>query len=434
MNNKNGHTPKISSHKNTLAQGILAIFGITAANVYASTVSSCLDDGSAGTLRTAINAAASGDTIDLTQLQCSKITLDGGELVIKQANLTLKGPGQNLLAIDAHGASRVIMHAYYGGGKLSLQGLTFENGLSKGSDGGCIFSHGDVSVISSSITGCKASDDYTVRGGAIYAEHTISLSASSVTNNSVEGTLKPGANFSGTAIGGGLSAGEDVVIDYSTLSGNTSTTAIGFFAYCSAIYARNAQSSTLVASTVDNNSGGPSTCLRNPSGFSGDVTITNSTISGNSAGVWVTHVAKIHVENSTVVDNSYGLNASTGTTCDIQSSILANNGAADLDCHTGVAGASNLIMHIAYDTTVPSGLVVSMADPLLGPLQFNGGTTRTRQLLLGSPAIGAGNNSAILSHDQRGGCYPRTWSDGGNIVTDIGAMNYDLIFCDNLDQ
>jgi hypothetical protein len=48
-------------------------------------------------------------------------------------------------------------------------------------------------------------------------------------------------------------------------------------------------------------------------------------------------------------------------------------------------------------------------DPLLGPLQNNGGPTQTQALLSGSPAIDAGNpsgctdgNGHLLKTDQRG--------------------------------
>src|SRR5262249_3961552 len=55
-------------------------------------------------------------------------------------------------------------------------------------------------------------------------------------------------------------------------------------------------------------------------------------------------------------------------------------------------------------------------DPMLGPLQDNGGPTFTQALLDGSPAIDAGINPPGLTQDQRGS-PPRDF--GG--ATDIGA-------------
>jgi hypothetical protein len=63
--------------------------------------------------------------------------------------------------------------------------------------------------------------------------------------------------------------------------------------------------------------------------------------------------------------------------------------------------------------------------PLLGPLQNNGGPTKTQALLSGSPAIDAGNPSGctdglgnMLTTDQRGMPRPDTEDTGG---CDMGA-------------
>jgi hypothetical protein len=59
-------------------------------------------------------------------------------------------------------------------------------------------------------------------------------------------------------------------------------------------------------------------------------------------------------------------------------------------------------------------------DPLLGPLQDNGGPTLTHALLSGSPAIDAGNNAYATDWDQRGPGFPRI-TDGDPVI-DIGAF------------
>ncbi len=79
------------------------------------------------------------------------------------------------------------------------------------------------------------------------------------------------------------------------------------------------------------------------------------------------------------------------------------------------------------------GTTSSPVDPKLGPLADNGGFTKTRALLTGSPAIDAGNINQvvnpIISHylnpkslifDQRG--YLRVFPIGGKV--DIGAFEY----------
>jgi hypothetical protein len=72
-----------------------------------------------------------------------------------------------------------------------------------------------------------------------------------------------------------------------------------------------------------------------------------------------------------------------------------------------------------------TGSIAQRKDPLLGPLQMNGGPTLTRLPQTGSPAINNGINVGQTT-DQRG--LPRTWvlagypSQSGADGTDIGAV------------
>jgi predicted outer membrane repeat protein len=66
-------------------------------------------------------------------------------------------------------------------------------------------------------------------------------------------------------------------------------------------------------------------------------------------------------------------------------------------------------------------------DPLLGQLRNNGGMTQTRHLATGSAAIDAGSDSDCPAADQRGVSRPQ----GSHC--DIGAVEVDRIFADNLD-
>ena len=58
------------------------------------------------------------------------------------------------------------------------------------------------------------------------------------------------------------------------------------------------------------------------------------------------------------------------------------------------------------------------ADPLLGPLQNNGGPTDTQALGAGSPAIDAGDPATCSATDQRGVARPQ------RARCDIGAFEY----------
>ena len=86
-------------------------------------------------------------------------------------------------------------------------------------------------------------------------------------------------------------------------------------------------------------------------------------------------------------------------------SIVAGNSAA-ADQGQDVSGGFNSLGHnLIGDTDGSSGWVgtdLLNVDPMLGPLQDNGGPTMTMALLPGSPAIDAGVPVAGITTDQRG--------------------------------
>ena len=70
------------------------------------------------------------------------------------------------------------------------------------------------------------------------------------------------------------------------------------------------------------------------------------------------------------------------------------------------------------------GTSVNPIDPKLGPLENNGGPTKTHALLAGSPAIDQGDNTGVPATDQRGFGFARK-KDGngdGSLIVDIGAF------------
>lgn len=72
------------------------------------------------------------------------------------------------------------------------------------------------------------------------------------------------------------------------------------------------------------------------------------------------------------------------------------------------------------------------SDPLLGPLQDNGGSTWTMLPALGSPAIDSGNNNTCADIDQRGIVRPK------GLGCDMGAVEFsmqqdEIIFADGFD-
>ncbi len=104
----------------------------------------------------------------------------------------------------------------------------------------------------------------------------------------------------------------------------------------------------------------------------------------------------------------------------IYDSIIADNTAntADPDLDGSVTSLGhNLIGNRAGGSGFAGSDLVNV-NPLLGPLQNNGGPTQTMALLPGSPAIDAGDNTNAPAYDQRGPGFPRI-VDG---TIDIGAF------------
>lgn len=98
----------------------------------------------------------------------------------------------------------------------------------------------------------------------------------------------------------------------------------------------------------------------------------------------------------------------------LQNSIVANS-AADGNCfYSGgfvTSSGNNLDDGNTCAFNNPGDKVNT--NPMLGPLQDNGGPTLTQALLPGSPANGLGNDSFCTAVDQRGVTRPVTACDIG---------------------
>ncbi|MCP4716273.1 MAG: hypothetical protein GY868_14235, partial [Deltaproteobacteria bacterium] len=159
---------------------------------------------------------------------------------------------------------------------------------------------------------------------------------------------------------------------------------------------------------------------------SGSITAKNCTISGNSssgngAGIYGTGSATLTINNATIADNtaagSQGGIYSSGI-LNLTNSIIADNQPGDCDC----AGdpAVNINNLIADNTCSPA----LSGDPLLGPLQDNGGSTQTHALLQGSMAIDAADSGTVENQDQRGIDRFIDGDDNGTDLADMGACEY----------
>src|SRR5216684_3814131 len=173
--------------------------------------------------------------------------------------------------------------------------------------------------------------------------------------------------------------------------------------------------------------------IRNGSAFlgggiynNGTVTISNGTLSGNSAGVGgggIYNVGTVTISNSTLSGNSApgGGSLANFNAASVKNSIVGNSSGGN--CYgTITASGANLdtdgsCRSISFTTVTPAQLN-------LGPLALNPpGTTATQALLPGSAAINAATNCTDVSGnsvttDQRGVARP----DNGESACDIGAF------------
>jgi hypothetical protein len=410
-------------------------------------VTNC-DDAGPDSLRAAYANAIGGDEVDLTALTCSLITLTTGELVnTALGTITVRGPrasdGRATLTISGGHAGRVFhtagslvldhlfiaagsYHGPRGGGCIAAQ-ISVRLDYSTLSDcmlsttgasaalGGGIFAGGDVYLFGSTIAGSTAhAAAADSGGGAIWAPGTILLSASTISGNTASG------DGSHLARGGGIYARGFFTSEYSTIANNRADTGGGVFAF-------------------DVGAGGVNRIL-----------IDNSTISGNEANAWAGGLMvapaplSLAIRSSTITGNrvpggSFG-GAYLAGAATVDGTILAGNtvsdGLQESDlggaAGTTITGANNLIR--ASSLPVPGDTVT--LDPMLGPLQDNGGRTATHALPAGSPAIDHGSNVSGRTVDQRlddtrGHVFMRVVGPG----PDIGAFEFgaDRIFANGFE-
>jgi hypothetical protein len=267
-------------------------------------VTNC-NDGGAGSLRDAVeNLAVSGDTVDMTGLSCSAITLTSGAIVASQDDLTIVGPGADMygVTIDANYASETFLHV--GTGTLRLKYMTVQNGgkyTSGDADaaGGCIYSAGRVDVLDSGVKYCTVEAQGTgiARGGGVYAKLGFSSSVATIAGNSARGEVVFGGGVfthglvatyswfrnneaigSAGGSGGAIMAFGDASVVTSTISGNSSNQVGGVYlgGYGST------EALGISSSTVADNYAYES---RSGAGVrvGSEATISNSTITGNVA-------------------------------------------------------------------------------------------------------------------------------------------------------
>ena len=331
-------------------------------------------DGGNGTLRQAIQfneSLGGGNTIVFSNIVTGTITLTNvlGELLITK-DVTIIGPGANVLAISGNNAHRVFHLT--NNANVNISGLTvtfgYDTNFNQIGAGGILQDSGVLDL-----SDCHISRNVSVGGGGgIRAAGTTRAIRCTFFKNDAPSGL----------VGGGI-------VVFGTFQG--------------------------VNCTISENSQGG---ILSYSG--GTLSLTNCSVSRNTttaggigaAGIWI-----------------------LGGNATIRNSIIAGNTAPPTvspDCYGSfTSGGFNLIGVINGSTGWGAlgdqvGTTNAPLNPLLGPLQDNGGATPTLAPLPGSPVIDQGNVSGVLT-DQRGQTRPYTNSSVSSIPLggdhgDIGAV------------
>jgi hypothetical protein len=355
---------------------------------------------------TSIKAAiAAPTTLNGDTLTIAAGTYTEAGLVVNKS-LTLQGKDADTTIVQAAataGTARDRVVTIAPRVTVTIQGLTVQHGVAPADDpgplGGGLLNQGTLTLINSTISSNSADagglansyqgtamlinstvrgNSATVRGGGVYnAFGMLTLINSTISGNSAEN-------------GGGLANTGRLTLINSTVSGNLATARDG--------------------NLYTGNGGG----VYNEA----ELMLINSTISGNLAtardgnlytgnGGGLANVGNLTLTNSLVASNPQGGDCANfdGGSITSQGYNLDSDGSCSLTAPTDRPGV----------------------DPLLGPLQDNGGPTFTQALLPGSPALDAipwGTNGCgtTLVGDQRWQARPH--AVGGSC--DIGAYEVEV--------
>jgi predicted outer membrane repeat protein len=418
------------------------------------TVTSTADNGP-GSLRALIGAGVSGDVIQFDPALNGQVILLASQISVTKA-LTIQGPGADKITISGGNRTRIFSAT----APLTLVGLNLKNGLGDGGAlfvlraratvvgcaftdnaapnglGGAVYNPGspiDFSQCTFSgntasgfglggafygspnarvtMTDCIFSQNSAHDGGAIFGDAQLTLLRCIFTGNSIptDGiagavfneypTLISGCLFTGNSAGEGGAGGAlflaDGTIRDSLIAGNRIGSTADEDAQGGGIW--NFGTLKIENSTVANNTSGAES---QGAGIYNDgmLILDNSTVSGNTAG------------ESSAGGGIYNEDED-GASVSLANTIIARNDApVGPDISGGFASRGfNLLGNTEGNTGATANDLINI-DPLLGPLQDNGGSSPTMALLPGSlaiehgdPAFDPGAFTPEMTADQRGG-------------------------------
>ena len=335
------------------------------------------------TIAAALGRATAGGTINIADGTYPERLLLRTDVTIlgASAGSTIVGP----LTIWDRGVTASVANVTVTGGERTA--------------GGGIENFGSLILTDSIVSDNRvwAGEGYQAFGGGVFNVGTLTVVNSTIRDNRANGW----GNDAGSGWGGGIHNRGTLTITGSTISGNSAHVGGGIY-------------------------------------NAGAMTLANSTVSGNSAkvdggGINTTEIGVTTLSHATVAYNTSdsdtngagtgGGLAAVGKT-EIGASILgANNdgGGQPSDCAAALTSRGFNLIQSSTGCTITGDAASNRIgqDPRLGPLQNNGGATRTHALLDGSPAIDAASAAGCPSTDQRGVTRPQ------GTICDIGSFEYE---------
>lgn len=351
----------------------------------------CATSSGACTLRAAIeeaNALAGADTITLPA-GTYRITLGSGDDKAQRGDfdvtgiLTITGAGPLSTIIDGNAADRVF--DVQDNGSLNLSAVTIRNG---DENQGAGIRNANILILAN----VTLRDNVGKDGGGVYVHR--NGSSASITNVTFTNNV--------AKQGGGLYAKDSSTASISRSLFNANSAEKGGALFVKGNGTAIALTNVTVAANSASTEGGGLQMDGN-----GVAQLSNVTVYGNSSP----DGGGVHVRNGTVsLLNTIVANSTQGLDCAGTITSLGNNLASDNSCQLVLPG------------DIPA------SNPLLGPLQNNGGPTLTYALMALSPARDTGRNAGCPLVDQRGVARPIDGDGDGIAICDIGAYEAELLY------
>lgn len=346
-------------------------------------------------------------------------SLQGGAITTSSANLNLIGSQvtNNTSINTGNLATGIGGGLSLSGGVVSIDNSDISDNVGERAGGGLRINGATVTITNSSINSNEAQTLDEDGGGLIvFGEADVTISDSEINENTSNGSA------------GGLqmqNVDTEVTLERTTVDGNEARTGGGI--------AIDGGELTITQTTISNNEATDTT----GGGIQGvratDITIENSTISGNTSsggggGIALGEEVSGEITSSTIAFNNSGgggagLRFSQGAdnTFEVENSIFSDN--LNSGTPDNISGPVESLGYNLFDDD-GGGIVASIGDQFnafadLDALAANGGPTFTHALGVFSEAIDAGSTN--LPTDQRGFFRP------GGSADDIGAYEFGAV-------